>query len=113
MRIVVCVKQVPGVSEVSIDPETKRLKREGVQAVLNPFDLYAVEQAVQLRERFGGEAIALSMGPQRAEFSVREAMSMGCDRGLLLCDRAFAGSDPWATSYALARAVRGLELSTW
>ncbi|OPZ24967.1 MAG: Acryloyl-CoA reductase electron transfer subunit gamma [Lentisphaerae bacterium ADurb.BinA184] len=108
MRIVVCVKQVPAVSQVSIDPETKRLKREGVQAALNPFDLYAIEQAVQLKENLGGEAIALSMGPRQAEMSVREAMAMGCDRGVLLCDRAFAGSDTWATSYALAAAVRRL-----
>jgi electron transfer flavoprotein beta subunit len=108
MRIVVCIKQVPAVSQVSIDPETKRLKREGVEAVLNPFDLYAVEQAVLLREQFGGEAIALSMGPRQAENSVREAMSMGCDRGILLSDRAFAGSDTWATSYALACAIRTL-----
>ncbi len=105
MKIVVCVKQVPGVSEVSIDPETKRLKREGVQAVLNPFDLYAVEQAVQLIEQCGGEAVALSMGPKQAERSVREALAMGCEKGILLCDKAFAGSDTWSTSYALARAI--------
>lgn len=106
MRIVVCIKQVPAISEVSIDPETKRLKREGVKSTLNPFDLYAIEAALQLREKLGGEVIAVSMGPKQAEWSVREALAIGVNKGVLLCDRAFAGSDTWATSYALACAVR-------
>ncbi|MDR1600633.1 MAG: electron transfer flavoprotein subunit beta/FixA family protein [Oscillospiraceae bacterium] len=105
MKIVVCVKQVPGTSDAKIDPETKRIIREGVKSILNPFDLYAVEEAVLLRERFGGEVIALSMGPERASAVIREALSIGADRGVLLSDRAFGGSDTWATSYALARAV--------
>ncbi|MDR2656506.1 MAG: electron transfer flavoprotein subunit beta/FixA family protein [Oscillospiraceae bacterium] len=105
MRIVVCVKQVPGTSDAKIDPETKRIIREGIKSVMNPFDLYAIEAAVQLRERFGGEVIALSMGPERASAVIREAMAIGADRGALLSDRAFGGSDTWATSYALARAV--------
>lgn len=108
MKIVVCVKQVPGTSDVKIDPETKRLIREGVEAILNPFDAYAVEQAVLLKERCGGETIVISMGPKQADAVVREALSCGIDRGILLCDRAFAGSDTWATSYALACAVRQL-----
>ena len=106
MKTVVCIKQVPAISEVSIDPETKRLKREGVKSALNPFDLYALETALELREQLGGEVIALSMGPKQAEWSVRESMAIGVDRGILLCDRAFAGSDTWATSYALAQAIR-------
>ncbi len=106
MKIVICIKQVPAISEVSIDPETKRLKREGVESVLNPFDLYAVEEAILLREQLGGEVIAMSMGPKQAEASVREAIAIGADRGLLLCDRGFSGSDTWATSYALACAIR-------
>lgn len=105
MKIVICIKQVPAISEVSIDPETKRLKREGVESVLNPFDLYAVEEALCLREQLGGTVIAMSMGPKQAEASVREAIAIGADRGILLCDRGFSGSDTWATSYALARAV--------
>jgi len=108
MKIVACIKQVPGTNDCTIDPETKRLKREGVEAVLNPFDLYALEQAMLLREAVGGEVIALSMGPPQAETSLREALSCGTDRGVLLCDRAFAGSDTWATSYALATAIRHL-----
>lgn len=105
MKTVVCVKQVPSISEVSIDPETKRLKREGVESGLNPFDLYAVEEALRLQEKNGGEVVILSMGPKQAEKSVREALSMGADHGILLSDRAFAGSDTWATSYVLMKAI--------
>ncbi|GHU72494.1 electron transfer flavoprotein subunit beta [Clostridia bacterium] len=105
MKIVVCVKQVPGTSDAKIDPETKRIVREGIKSILNPFDLYAVEEAVLLRDKFGGEVIALSMGPERASNVIREAISIGADRGVLLSDRAFGGSDTWATSYALARAI--------
>lgn len=106
MKIVICIKQVPATHDVQIDPETKRLKREGVEAVLNPFDLYAIEQGVQLVEQHGGEAIALSMGPTQAQYSLREALALGADKAILLNDRAFAGSDTWATSYALACAIR-------
>jgi electron transfer flavoprotein beta subunit len=106
MKIVVCIKQVPATHEVTIDPETKRLRRETVEAVLNPFDLYAVEQGVQLAERNGGEVIALSMGPKQAETSLREALACGVNKAVLLSDRQFAGSDTWATSYALACAIR-------
>ena len=106
MKTVVCIKQVPATNEVSIDPETKRLKREGVEAVMNPFDAYALEQAVLLREEHGGEVIALSMGPKKAQEALREAIALGADTGVLLNSRAFAGSDTWATSYALAMAIR-------
>ena len=105
MKIVVCVKQVPASSDAKIDPETKRIVREGMKAVLNPFDAYAVEEGVRLRKKFGGEVIALSMGPEKALASLREAVSLGVDRAVLLSDRAFGGSDTWATSYALARAI--------
>ncbi|MEE8440493.1 MAG: electron transfer flavoprotein subunit beta, partial [Spirochaetia bacterium] len=105
MKTVVCIKQVPGTHEVSIDPETKRLKREGVEAVMNPFDAYALEQAVLLREEHGGEVIALSMGPKKAAVTLREAIACGADKAVLLNSRAFAGSDTWATSYALAMAI--------
>jgi electron transfer flavoprotein beta subunit len=97
MKIVVCIKQVP---------ETKRIIREGIQAIMNPFDTYAVEEGVLLRKRFGGEVIALSMGPDKARQVLREAISVGADRAVHLCDRAFGGSDTWATSYALAKAIK-------
>jgi len=105
MKIVVCIKQVPATNDAKIDPETKRIIREGIKAILNPFDTYAVEEGVQLRDKFRGEAIALSMGPPKAEASLREAISVGIDRAILLSDRAFGGSDTWATSYALAKAI--------
>jgi len=108
MKIVVFIKQVPGTTDVTIDPETKRLVREGVEAVLNPFDLYAVEEGVQIREKHGGEVIVVTMGPPQAEKALREALGCGADTAILLSDRAFAGSDTWATSYALACAVRTL-----
>lgn len=105
MKIVVCIKQVPATSEAKIDPETKRIVREGLQSILNPFDTYAVEEAVQLREKLGGEVIVLSMGPEKTAQSLREAISVGADSAILLSDRAFGGSDTWATSYALAKAI--------
>jgi electron transfer flavoprotein beta subunit len=108
MKIIVCIKQVPGNSDATIDPVTKRIVREGAKAVLNPFDLYAVEEALRLRERVGGEVTALSMGPPKAEVSLREALSIGADKAVLLSDRAFGGSDTWATSYALSKAIRAL-----
>ncbi|MBN2851146.1 MAG: electron transfer flavoprotein subunit beta/FixA family protein [Clostridia bacterium] len=105
MKIVVCIKQVPATTDAKIDPETKRIVREGIQAILNPFDTYAVEEAVKLRNQFGGEVITLCMGPPKAEVSLRESISVGADKGILLSDRAFGGSDTWATSYALAKAI--------
>jgi electron transfer flavoprotein beta subunit len=105
MNIVVCLKQVPGTTEVKIDPETNTLRREGIENVVNPFDTYALEEAVRLRERFGGTVTAISMGPPQAEQMLREAISCGADEAVLISDRAFAGSDTLATSYTLSRAV--------
>ena len=106
MKIVVCIKQVPATDNATIDPVTKRIVREGLQSILNPFDLYAIEEAVRLREKYGGEVIALSMGPEKAAVSLREAMAIGADSAVLLSDRAFGGSDTWATSYVLANAIK-------
>lgn len=105
MKIVVCVKQVPASSDAQIDPVTKRIVREGTRAVLNPFDTYALEEGVRLARQLGGQVIALSMGPPKAEACLREAISLGVDQAILLSDRAFGGSDTYATSYALARAI--------
>jgi electron transfer flavoprotein beta subunit len=105
MKIVVCVKQVPGTQNVSIDPETKQLIREGIELVMNPFDTYALEQGILVKEALGGEVIALSMGPKKAESTLREAIACGADSGILINDRPFAGSDTWATSYILAKAI--------
>lgn len=105
MKTVVCIKQVPSTTDAKIDHETKRIIREGTKAVMNPFDLYAVEEALRIRERLGGEVVVLSMGPESAKSSLIEALSMGADKAVLLCGRAFAGSDTWATSYALSKAI--------
>jgi electron transfer flavoprotein beta subunit len=106
MRIIVCIKQVPDTMEVQIDPETGTLKREGIEAVVNPLDMYAIEEGIRLKEKHGGTVIALSMGPPQAEKALREALALGCDEAFLLSDRAFAGADTWATSYTLACAIR-------
>jgi len=106
VKIAVCIKQVPASNDAKIDPETKRIIREGQKAILNPFDTYAVEEGVKLKQRYGGEVIAITMGPMKAEAVLREAISAGADRGILLSDRAFGGSDTWATSYVLAKAIK-------
>jgi len=106
MNIIVCIKQVPETTEVKINPETNTLIREGVKSIVNPFDAYAIEEGVRLKEKFGGKATVITMGPPQAEAVLREAISMGIDEGILLSDRAFAGSDTWATSYALSAAIK-------
>ena len=108
MNIIVCIKQVPETTEVRINPETNTLMREGVKSIINPFDMYAIEEAVRLKERFGGKITVVTMGPPQADSALREAISMGADDGYLVCDRAFAGSDTWATSYTLAGAIKKL-----
>ncbi len=110
MNIVVCIKQVPETTDVRINPETNTLMREGVKAIINPFDMYAIEEAVRLKERFGGKVSVVTMGPPQADGALREAISMGADEGYLVCDRAFAGSDTWATSYTLAGAIKKIGL---
>ena len=108
MNVVVCLKQVPGTTQVKIDPETNTLIREGIENIINPFDTYAIEEGVRLRERFGGKVTAISMGPPQAEIALREAISLGADEGILLSDPAFAGADTWVTSYTLSMAMRKL-----
>lgn len=106
MNLIVCVKQVPNTTEIKIDPVTNTLVREGVESILNPFDAYAIEEAVRLKELHGGEITALSMGPPQVEATLREAVSLGMDKIILLSDRRFAGADTWATSLTLAAAIR-------
>jgi electron transfer flavoprotein beta subunit len=109
MHFLVCIKQVPDTTDVKIDPKTNTLMREGVVSIVNPFDMYAVEEALRLRDRIGDSKVtAVTMGPPQAETALREVLAMGVDIGILLSDRAFAGSDTWATSYALSMAVRKL-----
>jgi len=108
MKIVVCIKQVPDTTDVKINPETNTLIREGVESIINPFDMYAIEEAVKLKERFGGYATVVTMGPPQAESVLREALSLGIDSAIHLSDRAFAGSDTWATSLILAKGIAKL-----
>ncbi len=105
MNIVCCLKQVPDTAQVKIDPETNTLVREGVESILNPYDLVAVEGAVRIRKEHGGSVFAICMGPPQAKSILRQAVSMGADEAILLSDRAFAGADTLATSYTLTRAI--------
>lgn len=105
MKIVVCIKQVPDTTDVKINKETNTLIREGVKSIINPFDVYAIEEGLRLRETYGGQVIVLSMGPAQVMEALKEAVSLGVDDVILLSDRAFAGADTLATSYALAKAI--------
>jgi electron transfer flavoprotein beta subunit len=108
VNIVVCLKQVPGTTQVKIDPQTNTLIRQGIENIINPFDTYAIEEGVRLGERTGGKVTAISMGPPQAETALREAISLGADEGILLSDPTFAGADTWATSYTISAALRKL-----
>jgi len=105
MHIVVCIKQVPDSTQIRVHPVTNTIMRQGVPSVINPYDLFALEEALRLRERLGGEVTVVTMGPAMAEDSLRKALTYGADRAVLLTDRFFAGSDTLATSYALATAI--------
>jgi electron transfer flavoprotein beta subunit len=105
MNIIVCVKQVPETMEVDFDEETGRLNREGVAAVINPFDEYAIEEGIRLKEKYGGTVKVISMGPPQAESALRAAIAMGADEAYLVTDRAFAGADTWATAYTLGLSI--------
>jgi electron transfer flavoprotein beta subunit len=106
MHIIVLVKQVPDTAEVKINRETNTLIRDGVPSIINPYDRYAIEEALRLKEKHGGKVTALTMGPPQAVEALKEAVSLGVDEVVLLSDRAFAGADTWATSYALAQGIR-------
>lgn len=105
MKIVVCIKQVPGTSQVEIDETTGVLKRDGAAAKINPYDLYAIETALRLREQCGGTVTAVTMGPPQAEAMMKEAYMMGVDETVVFSDRVFAGADVLATSYTLAQGI--------
>lgn len=106
MDILVCIKQVPGTTKVEVDPVTGVLKRDGVDSKMNPYDLYALETALRIREQVGGTVKVLSMGPPQAVEVIKEAYMMGADEGVLLSDRKFAGADVLATSYTLSQGVK-------
>ena len=106
MRILVCVKQVPATAHVTVDEKTGVLQREGVESKLNPYDLFALETALRLREEAGGTVTAITMGPPQAQAAIRETFWMGADEGYVLADRRLAGADVLATSYAISQALR-------
>ena len=107
MNIIVCVKQVPNTNEVRINNETGTLIRDGVESIINPDDLNAVEEALRIKDAHEDVHVTvLSMGPPQADFALRQVLAMGVDRAVLVSDRAFAGSDTWATATVLAAAIR-------
>jgi electron transfer flavoprotein beta subunit len=105
MHLVVCIKQVPDSAQIRVHPVTNTIMRQGVPTIINPYDLFALEEALRLRDRLGGEVTVLTMGPPTASESLRKALTFGADRAVLLTDRYFAGSDTLATSYALSMAL--------
>ena len=105
MNIIVCIKQVPDTNKVEVDPITGVLKRNGVESKMNPYDLYAIETALRIKEEKGGTVTVITMGPPQAEAVIRESYSLGADAGVLLTDRAFAGADVLATSKAISGGI--------
>ena len=106
MKILVCVKQVPGSNNVEVDPVTGVLKRSGIPSKINPYDLYGIETALSLAERFGGTVETLTMGPPQAKEVIRETVCMGAQSGTVLTDRKFAGADVLATAYTISQGIR-------
>lgn len=106
MNILVCIKQVPETNKVEVDPVTGVLKRNGVDSKMNPYDLYAIETALKVREKTGGTITVITMGPPQAAGVIREAFAMGADEGVLISDRKFGGADVLATSYTLAQGIK-------
>ena len=109
LNIIVLVKQVPNTADVKIDPKTGSLIREGVESVMNPEDRHGAELAVGLKERFGGKVVAVTMGPPQAVDVLTEALGMGADEGVILCDPFFAGADTWATAFTLSLCLEKLK----
>ena len=106
MHIVVCIKQVPDSAQIRVHPVTNTIMRQGVPAIVNPYDLFSLEEALRLKDRLGGKVTVLCMGPPQAEDALRKCIGYGADDAVLVTDRAFAGADTLATSYALAAGIR-------
>jgi electron transfer flavoprotein beta subunit len=105
MKIVVCIKQVPNTVDVKINPITKNLDRTNIVGVINPFDKNAIEEAIRLKEKHGGDITVISMGPEQTKESLKEALALGCDNAILISAREFGGADTLATGYTLSRAI--------
>jgi len=106
--MIIPIKQVPETGNVKMDEKTGTMVREGIESIVNPLDLYSIETGLELKEKFGGRITVISMGPPSAEKALKEAIAMGCDEGILITGKEFAGSDTWSTSYAIAGAIRKL-----
>ena len=106
MKILICVKQVPGSNNVEVDPVTGVLKRSGIASKINPYDLYAIETALTLKEKYGGSVQSITMGPPQAKEVILETVCMGADAGTVLSDRKFAGADVLATAYTLSQGIQ-------
>jgi electron transfer flavoprotein beta subunit len=106
LNIIIPIKQVPETSNVKMDEKTGTMIREGIQSIVNPMDLYAIETGIALKEKMGGKITVITMGPRSAAQSLKEAIAMGCDEGILISGSEFAGSDTWATSYVLSEAIK-------
>ena len=107
MKSIVCVKQVPAISNVEIDKKNNTIKREGIPSILNPYDQFAVEENVRLRDKFGkGKITVITMGPPQAIDVLKKCLALGADNAILLCDEAFAGADTWATAFTLSLAIK-------
>ena len=109
MHIVVCIKQVPDSAQIRVHPVTNTIMRQGVPAIVNPYDLFSLEEALRLKDLHRGRVTVLSMGPPQAEAALRKCISFGADDAILVTDRAFAGADTLATSFALAAAIRKID----
>ena len=110
MKVVVCIKQVPGInSKMRIDPDTKTVAWEGEERIINPLDMYALEEGIRIKEQHGGTVAAISMGASQAEEILRESIGMGVEQCFLISDSAFDGSDTLATSYILSKAIEKIE----
>src|SRR5690554_2370997 len=111
LKIVVCLKPIPDpeyYNQITIDPETKRVNRQGIPTVISPIDKHAVEEALKIKEQHGGKVIIMSMAPPDAKETIQEALAMGADEAYLLSDRKFGGADTLATSYVLAQGIEKL-----
>lgn len=108
MNIIVCVKQVPATNEVKMNKETNTIIREGIEAIINPFDTYAIEESVRIKEKIGGKTTVLSMGIPSVANLLKETLAVGIDEAVLLSDRTFAGADSLATSYALSKGIEAI-----
>ena len=98
MDFIVCIKQVPDTTDIKINPENNTLIREGVESIINPFDMYALEEALRIKEAHGGTVTVISMGPPQVAMALREALALGVDNAILISDKKFAGADTLATS---------------